>query len=274
MLLLPLLACNIQDLSQPSLVDRTRVLAVKVSPAEPTPGQAGRIRSLAVNPDEGIQLVAYFGCLVTESSSYGCDELEPLGTYEPGGSVPSFNTPEDALDGLSEDEQIEGLNYLVQFIAVPNGVDIEEAFESEDAEAAELVESGFKRVPVSLNPDPNDNPKITKITVDGAFEVEDGDTLVLTHGQTYDLEVHLSDDSIQEYVYINSDGVAEDRIEEPYFSFHATQGDVTNPWSLYPFGTYEYTAPVDPDPSEGQLWIVCRDRRGGQDWIEVNLRFE
>ncbi|MCP4809888.1 MAG: hypothetical protein GY913_08080 [Proteobacteria bacterium] len=273
--LLPgLLGCNVGELSQPSEVDRTRVLGIKATPAEPAPGEAARIRSLAVDPVEGIQTVIYFGCLITESDSFGCEDLEVLGTYEPGGPVPSFTTPEDALDGMTDEEKEDGLNYLLQFLAVPNGVDLETALESEDADAAEIGESGFKRVPVSLNSNPNDNPKITGLRFDDAFEVENGDTLVLTHGQTYDIEVLLSADSVQDYVYTNSDGETEDRTEEPYFSFHATQGDVVNPWSLYPFGTYEYTAPVDPDPSDGQLWIVTRDRRGGQDWIELNLRFE
>lgn len=272
-MLMLLAACNVADLSQPTHVDRTRVLAVKSTPAEPTPGQAGRLRALAVDPVDGIQTVLYFGCLLEDSNSFGCTDLELLGQWEPGGANPSFNTPEDILDDLTEEEKVEGLNYLVQFQAVPNGVDLEAVFESEDADLSELGEAGFKRVPVSLNPNPNNNPSIEHLMVDG-FQVDDGDTIVLTHGQTYDIDVVLSDDSLDAYTYTNSDGVTEDRVEEPYFTFHSTEGDIVNPWSLHPFSSFEYTAPVDPDSPEGTIWIVTRDRRGGQDWIEIQVRFD
>ena len=188
MLTLLLIGCNANDLTPASLVDRTRVLAIKANPAEPQPGDLVRLKALAVDPVEGIQAVIWFGCLIEESSDFGCDELEFLGQTVEGGTIPSFSTPEDLLDDLSDEDKQEGQNYLVQFQAVPNGVDLEAIAngEAEGQDLSELGEGGFKRVPVSLANTPNDNPKIDGVSVEGHADLlQDGDTVVLQAGQTY-----------------------------------------------------------------------------------------
>jgi len=269
-----LMACAASDLSQPATVDRTRVLAVRASPAEPEPGDSVRLRALAYDP-EGIQAILWFGCLIEQSSGFGCDDLELIGVTEEG-VVPSFDTPADLLDELSEEEQDEGMNYLVQFQAVPNGVDLE-ALASGDVdpdELAQLGESGYKRVPVSFARTPNDNPDIETIVSEAGIELAKDDTLVLSPGQTYELEAFLSEASIQTYTFRNSDGVDEERVEEPYINLYATEGSFDQFWKLYPHLNFTYTAPAEPQASEGQLWVVVRDRRGGMGWYELNLRFE
>lgn len=271
-----LLGCAASELSQPWTIDRTRVLAVKATPAEAAPGESVRLRALAVDPVDGIQAILWFGCLIDESSSFGCDDLELLGVTEPGGAMPTFETPTDLLEDLSEDEQLEGMNFLVQFLAVPNGVDLE-AFAADESAGDDLSavgESGYKRVPISLSPTPNDNPEISGLIGEGGLSIGNNDTLVLSPGQTYELEALLPDSAIQEYSYRNSDGVDEDRVEEPYINLYATEGDFDQPWKLYPNLNFEYTAPENPASESGTLWIVVRDRRGGMSWIEVNLRFE
>jgi hypothetical protein len=277
MLAILMFGCNANDLSPASLVDRTRVLGVKATPAEPQPGDSVRLRALAVDPVDGIQAVIWFGCLVEDSSSFGCDELEFIGQTVEGGQIPSFSTPADLLDDLSAEEQEEGRNYLVQFQAVPNGVDFEAIAAGEETgqDLSELGEAGFKRVPVSLAALPNDNPRVTGIRVEGYEQaLTDGDTVILQAGETYTFEPLLSEDSIQEYTYVNSEGVLEDRVEEPYFSFFATYGTFDQAIALHPTVDFEFTAPVDPEVAEGSLWVVVRDRRGGMDWQELKLRVE
>ena len=84
----------------------------------------------------------------------------------------------------------------------------------------------------------------------------------------------LSQDSIQDYEYVNTDGELETRTEEPYFSFFSTYGEFDQAIALYPTVDFEFTAPVDPEQADGQLWMVVRDRRGGMDWQELNLVVE
>ncbi|HJN73599.1 MAG TPA: hypothetical protein QGF58_06650 [Myxococcota bacterium] len=274
--MLPLmLACVLNDLSQPSTVDRTRILAVRATPAEAQPGDTVRLRALAVDPDVGIQSLIWFGCLLEDSSDFGCDEPQLIGVVAPGGGIPTFDVPADLLDGLSEEERLEGMNYLVQIQAVPNGVDLEAiaAGEVEGAELATLGESGYKRVPVSLAPTPNDNPAIEHVLGEAGIVLEKNDTLVLSPGQTYELEAVLADDAVQAYTFRNSDGEDEERVEEPYISLYATVGTFDQFWKLHPHLNFEYTAPEDPASETGTLWIVVRDRRGGMGWLELNLSF-
>ena len=275
-MLLALTACVANDLSQPVIVDRTRVLAVRATPAEPQPGDTVRLRALAVDPDEGIQAILWFGCLIEASSDLGCDDLQLIGVTQEGGGIPTFETPADLLDGLSEDEQLEGMNYLVQFQAVPNGVDLEAlaAGEVDQDELATLGEAGYKRVPVSLATTPNDNPDVEHLLGEADIVLEKNDTLVLSPGQSYELEAVLAEDAIQTYSYRNSDGDDEERVEEPYISLYATEGDFDQFWKLHPHLGFTYTAPEEPASETGTLWVVVRDRRGGMGWLEIALRFE
>ena len=126
-------------------------------------------------------------------------------------------------------------------------------------------------MPVSLGGTPNRNPEITSLTLDGEFDVKDGDVLEVRAGQTYTFVLNLSEDSVEPYTYVNSDGTSEDREEQPYVSFYATTGAFFQTVSLHPYLEAEWTAPIDPDGESQTLWFVLRDRRGGMDWVTVEL---
>lgn len=299
-LTLLLLGCEINQLARPTLVDRARILGVASEPAEPAPGDQVTLSSLAVDPDEGIGAVTWFGCVLEESSGFGCsldaERLEELFAMDieamtpeeqaawfeevqAAGFIgvepdlpPTFTVPTDLLDGLSAEESIEGKNYLFTLSALPgegnlDGLDLE-------AEGDTEAETGLKRMPVSLNPQPNQNPVIASLVLDGSFEIADQDTLRVQAGQRYDFTMTLSEDSVESYTFVNSEGVSEDRTEEPYVSFYATDGNFFQEVSLYPFLEARWTAPVDPAISEHQLWFVVRDRRGGMTWLTLNLIVE
>ena len=302
MILLSLLACEAQDLSQPFIVDRTRLLGLQAEPAEPAPGDQVTFSSLAVDPVAGgIEAVTWIGCLIEDSSSsFGCnpdyaaiedllavdvDSLPPqeqlawfqdlraagfLGV-EPD-FTPGLTVPEDLLEGLTEDEQQEGKNYILTVSALPVGLEDLENFEDVGDEA--IGEVGMKRMPVSLGETPNNNPEVVSMRIEDEHVLLDGDTLTVTHGQTYSLEPLLSEASIEDYVFVNSDGETENRTEEPYFTYYSTHGSFDNPYGLAPFFEANWTAPVDPPDDDVTIWMVIRDRRGGMAWSTLHIVVE
>jgi hypothetical protein len=167
----------------------------------------------------------------------------------------SWTPPEDALDELSPYEQLEGLGAMVNLTVIPEGAEHEQ-----DQEIA------FKRVPVSMATHPNHNPEIIRTEVDGE-QYPPGATLEAVRGRTYEIKPILSDSSIETYTYVDSQGVCEERIEEPYFNWYIEGGSVDMPFSLYPFSSIEWTAPEEA--FDGMVVATARDRRGGMAWVRL-----
>ena len=294
------MGCEISRLPLASLVDRARILGVASEPAEPAPGERVTLYSLAVDPEQGIGAVTWFGCVLEDSSGFGCDldseKLEELFAMDLEGMTPeeqaawfeevqaagfigvepdlppSFTVPTDLLDGLSEEESTQGKNYLFTLSALPGEGELDNL--DLDARGESLAETGLKRMPVSVNPDPNQNPVIDSLVLDETFELQDQDTLSVQAGQTYDFVISLTEGSVEAYTFLNSDGEIEDRIEQPYASFYSTGGTFYQDISLYPYLAARWTAPVDPETSDHNIWLVLRDRRGGMTWISLNLIVE
>ena len=294
------MGCEISRLPLASLVDRARILGVASEPAEPAPGERVTLYSLAVDPEQGIGAVTWFGCVLEDSSGFGCDldseKLEELFAMDLEGMTPeeqaawfeevqaagfigvepdlppSFTVPTDLLDGLSEEESTQGKNYLFTLSALPGEGELDNL--DLDARGESLAETGLKRMPVSVNPSPNQNPVIDSLVLDETFELQDQDTLSVQAGQTYDFVISLTEGSVEAYTFLNSDGEIEDRIEQPYASFYSTGGTFYQDISLYPYLAARWTAPVDPETSDHNIWLVLRDRRGGMTWISLNLIVE
>ena len=136
--------------------------------------------------------------------------FEPLkSAYEAGfsGFEPDFmlgwKAPEDALDGLDERQQKEGLSAITTISAVPS--------ETEDESDIEIA---YKRFPVSLADTPNHNPKMDILKVDGTMVNE---VFYAESEKSYTISPVLSPDSVEDYDYITPDGEVETRTEEPYF---------------------------------------------------------
>ncbi len=284
--LLALSACQAETMSQSYRIDRTRILGVKAEPAEPAPGDSVIFSSLVVHPEFPIASVTWLGCLAAEAGEFGCDlsaltdlseeelaNLSPeqldaiLADVEYFGAEPDFlppYTPEaDLLDGLSEEQANEGVNLMLTLSAVA-------AVEGRDFDEDLDLEIAYKRVPISYALTPNRNPDIIGLTVDGQPATA-GEAVTLERGRTYEIEPILSEDSVQDYIYIGEDGVEEQRTEEPYFTFYMTHGaPETGNYSLFPYSAFRYVAdPGDEAGSgtiEATLWAVVRDRRGGMDW--------
>ena len=294
MLLHFLLGCAATELSQSWQLDRLRVLGAQITPAEPKPSEAVSFTSLVYTPyDTTLDSVILFACLPEASSAFGCtidpdlfssfetiedlpfeEQMEFFAELQESGfagvepELPlGWTVPEDALDNLSEEDRKEGISALLTLTAIPS--DGNASTSAENIENGD-VELAYKRFPVSESPSPNQNPEITSFLIDDTVYTED-DIVKVAAGGTYTIEPQLSENSIEEYSYTTPDGISEIRSEEPYFLWYAEGGWLLQPFSLYPFGA-EWTAP-DKEWS-GKLIVVVRDRRGGIDWLWINVEVE
>lgn len=291
-LILALLGCDNASAPLPESwqIDRLRILAVAAEPAEPRPGDTVTLSSLVVSPTGPVAMTVYFACMPENADDYGCSvdptALDDLLSTDPSqltpeeqaalfvqlqaaGLVgvepyfpPSWVVPADALDGLTEAEQLEGVNAFVSLTSIPEGDDVQQG----DLELA------YKRVPVSTAATPNHNPAIATLTVDG-IAIAPGATVEVDRGQGYVIGVTLADDAVEAYTYVDDAGVGEDRTEEPYLLWYTEQGGFDSTATLYPDLDVTYVVPEEPEGETGNLWVVVRDRRGGMSWAGLALRY-
>lgn len=289
---LPVLAagCTSIDLSQSFELDRLRVLAVAAEPAEPRPGDDVTFTSLVVSPARAVGLTTWFVCADLTSCSPDADLMGSL-TGDPAEMTPEeqaalfaelqaqgligvepyysprWTVPDDYLDGLTDEQKLEGTTAVVTVTAIPTAEGDTAALDTDEAE----VEVGYKRVPVSLATTPNHNPSFAGVRIDG-IDIAPGATVTLARGQTYDIEVVLADDAVEDYDYVNTDGAAEVRTEEPYFSWYLQEGAFDQANTLWPYTTVSYTAAADGALTDQSIYAVVRDRRGGMAWVEQKIR--
>lgn len=286
LLLLPLLGgCVIngdkyprpRDLAPTWLVDRTRILAIQAEPPEARPGDLVGFSALLAQPPgaEEDYVTLWIACPPTEDLACSTDfsgvDLTTTDPYafadlgiigiEPG-LPPMYIVPADTLDALTDAERLEGLQLTIQTTALPAELlEDEEALEELDFS---VVEAAYKRLIVSEATTPNHNPALARYTVDGV-DVPEGALVHLDPEQTYEVGVELPESAIEDYVFVNSEGVAEDRVEEPYVSWFSTGGEMLETVTLYPYLEASWTAPAESGAT-GVWYAVIRDRRGGMAW--------
>lgn len=283
LVLLSFFSCAALEMAQTWQLDRLRILAAKAEPAEPQPGDSVSFSSLIYSPqDEDVESVIWFGCLPDDASSFGCtidpsimeqfdsppeDPQEQLAFFqelqEAGfiGAEPDFppiwTVPEDALDGLDEAQKIEGRSAFINITAIPS-----------DSDQQEDIELAYRRIPVSLSDAPNQNPVIESFSINETIYFE-GDVFYAKANESYDIDLKLSSDSVEEYSYINIQGEEELRTEEPYFTWYLEAGEFLQYFTLYPYNAVVWTAPSKAH--QGRIQVVVRDRRGGMNWASLTV---
>jgi len=267
------------DLTPSWLVDRTRVLAMTGDPPDIAPGASANFRSLIPNPLDEDLVTVWLACEVEgDGTGFGCpipefdiEDPDIPSLIEQGvigvepGFPPTYTAPLDYLDDLTPDEAATGRYVLIQTATFP--ADLEPGPELD----FNAVEVAYKRLVVSSSETPNNNPEIATFRVEGSL-LPPQDVAILAADAPYELSVDLEDDAVEEYVYINSDGEREDRIEEPYSVWYATDGSIAAPTSLYPYLKTTWRSPASG--TSGSWWVVIRDRRGGMGWVERQWRVE
>ena len=277
--------CKRNPMAQSYQLDRLRVLAVRGTPAEPQPGETVSFESYVYLPEGELDLTVWFACLPEGATDFGCEldseALDGLEDLDPESMTPeeqaelfaalleagligiepylppTWEAPADALEGLDDVAQREGVSALVTVQAIPP-----------DAEEADDIELAYKRIPISLATTPNHNPDLAGLLIDG--EAVDLDQPVeLARGREYEIEPVLSDDAIEAYSYLTEDSVEEEREEEPYFSWYIEDGSLDQSVTLYPTSSAAWTTP--DEAFEGELRVVVRDRRGGMGWATLRV---
>jgi hypothetical protein len=240
-----------------------------------------------VHPDQAIAGVFWLGCLVEDSDQFGCnvneDLLEDLEGIDPEtlspeelqaffdaladagflGVEPDFpprlRVPAEVLDGLEGDDLLEGRSYMLTLSAMPadeNGVPDESD-----------LEIAYKRIVVSEATTPNHNPYIQSLLINGSPNSA-GEEETYWADSVYAFDPVLTSDSVETFVYVNSDGEEETRVEEPYFNFYSTEGYFDSPFSLPSHSSVNWHAPAESSGQIIRIWVVARDRRGGMGWFE------
>ena len=279
-----LAGCTVDELSQSYELDRLRVLAVRATPAEPRPGDTVALEAYTYDPEDRDLGILWFGCLPDSADEFGCQvdpsvleslldtDLSDLTKEEIAalysklvaagviGLEPIFpatwTVPPDALEGLDETAALEGVSALVTLQALPLVADV-------DPNEAELA---YKRVPISLAKTPNQNPEILGLAFEGTI-LQDGGRVEVGHSAEYSIEPAVPDEAIEDYTFVDAEGVAETRTEEPYFTYYAEGGVFDQPYSLWPSSIAYWTAPEEP--GEYEIRCVMRDRRGGMGWARL-----
>ncbi len=264
-----------RDLSPVWLVDRLRILAVVAEPPEVEPGDLATFTALVPGPaDVPDQVRIWLACppvLGSETTFAASCSLDPSALSDtatvPDGFIglepglpPSWRVPDDALDGLAPEDEEEGAYATIQVMSLPSTA-IEDL--SADIDFTE-VETGTKRLVVSRAQTPNANPWFDDFRVEGV-SIPEGTTVEVDPNQPYEIEVVLPDAAIETYLYVNSQGFTEERIEEPYVAWYADGGEIDEHFTLHP---YLQSSWVSPASGSGSWWAVGRDRRGGMTWLE------
>lgn len=271
------------ELSPSWLVDRTRILGIRAIPAEIAPGQRAEFEALIGQPPDAEEgLVRLWlacpdgdnGCATTELGSVDLENPDPeqlakLGFIGvevglPGEPKPAYTAPPDLLDELPDEARLEGLSVTAQLTAFP--AEQLEAKEAPDEIDFNEVESGFKRLVVSEARTPNDNPVLVGILQEGIEDAPTAEVAEVRAGATIELTLAIEEAAtIVTYEFVNSSGEVEERVEEPFVTWFATEGEVLEPFNLWPFFSSEWSAPAEVGV-EGIWYAVVRDRRGGMSW--------
>ncbi|MEN9785734.1 MAG: hypothetical protein RLZZ299_998 [Pseudomonadota bacterium] len=297
LLLAMLTGCGVgpvDTLSEAWRIDRLRVLGVAAEPAEAHPGDVVSFRALVVSPGAPVGAVVWLACLQGDASGNGCtpdasvfteafadgavDAAEQQALQDAGlvgvepFLAPSWTIPATALDGLPEDARVEGFSAFVNVSALPGTADGASGAAPVDVEAglqADDVELAFKRLPISSNPQPNRNPSLDGIEVDGVL-VADGGAVEVAAGAQVELSPSIPDDSREAYVFRTRAGVDEPRTEELWVQWYAEDGAFEQDVSVDPFLDRAWTAPGSAGTVG--MWVVVRDRRGGMAWTSLTVR--
>lgn len=224
------------------LLEELRVIGVRAEPAEAQPGTDVALESLVVDPlGDGQREVQVAWAVCTPDANLG-----QASCAEPGRTVPlgigtgaTLSIPSDALDGLSAEAALFGIDFYV--VVAASAPDVPEL-------AAEDAEVAFKRIRVSTDPVPNVNPELAWFGP--ASDPVDGHKTLLQAAATIE--------SAEEF-----QGPLGLDVEELRFSWYTTAGALDRGVTLGD----PLASELEWEATDGAtLYVVLRDGRGGLNW--------
>lgn len=257
-----LVACADGTLPSESNLDRLRVLAAQAEPPEAGPGDLVTLSSLTYAPDDADVGVVWELCMGRDCPSEG-PRSDPAAVLDTGevdleaGVVglepdlpPAFVIPDALLDSVDEEDLEEGtfLRFGLSAVAWPDG------------DQADL-EWATKDLVVSTSEQPNENPVLEGILVDGEVALP-GDILTVGSGEI-ELAVDGEAGLEETYTYVTSAGVEQTRTEELSVAWYTDVGTLEG----------DLWTPGNSD-QQGVLIVVVRDGRGGTDWASFPVQVD
>jgi len=253
-------SCGGDDLPDYFQLGKLRVLAIKASLPEVSPGQSLVITPLVTDVDGGSRTLEYTveACTdpgISEGRDPGCGH-DPVKQIQTGtftlasdrftGTAPVFNltVPVTLLNGRTALEQANGIPYLVTYRVKGGGESV----------------TSFRRVLVSIKPVKNKNPILSRVIAG-----ESGITVLPNEEKNLTPVLSFGAES---YSFVGSDGAIKDLSEKITISWFITQGRVeSSRTDSISANLFSPPNPVKSGPLS--MIIVVRDDRGGVDFMGV-----
>lgn len=250
------LSCGDDDFRKVEKLETFRILGVKASLPEVTPGSSVDLRVL-VSDFSGTEASVsgnYVTCIdpgISRGAKVSCSTVLETNTFTINmnsldgrtglGPVVNVTVPADILIGRDSRDQFNGVGYIVIFSLTVGGTNY----------------TAFKRIIATNRGSLNTNPLGSTLLVNGLTPLQapiDGDELSVTTSlpENYDL--------------INVDGTQEARTEKFQVAWYTSSGEFSSSKTNVD-ETVEYTG----DTESSLTLAVIRDERGGLDFVKVNF---
>jgi hypothetical protein len=295
--LFSLLAAGCSDEVEPgSKVDSLRVLAQQADQPFAHPGETVQLRSLSYDPEGRPLTWAWASCVnPSESSLQGCldriaESSDPAGAvFATGEGVdsPTLIVPSDVISRLPEGARAAASVGIVS-AACPGDLSWGDGVGAlpfrcrEKGSGRELALDdfivGIKRLTVRET-ERNQNPRIERITFDGADWAEDDVKEVgscdrddfyydLCPDERHQIAPQVSAESFE----AGRDELGRDFTEQVVLQYYATEGIFENEVKIGSEPKNGFVARKRASGQTLQLWFVVRDNRGGVSWAARQLR--
>lgn len=259
LLILMLTSCQGVQLPKYGKLEKLRVLALKATSPEVSPGaNIPVVSALVYDPDNRPITYEWYGCseaLTTDPKRFDCDlasDKISLGTGTSSSGTSTISTT--YLLGQSTIKKFNGINYIVSVI-ISAGTDSVRA---------------FKRITVSdsTKTTKNSNPTLNYLTRENV-QLNNNDSVGSTAST---LLLNVSAGSYESFTYLDSQGVSKSSTEDLLLTWFYSEGEM---YQDRTFGGNLQNIWTPPNPkvrANVTLSVVAHDERGGTDWVTITLQ--
>lgn len=293
-----------EEWSPETIIEDLRVIGMKAEPAELFPGESADLSALIIDPAHPGRAVTvlWLGC---DPDPYNkgrsaCSDIAKL--EEPGklsggvlpaqmrfigvGNRATYPSSRDLFSVFDRADPRRQTGTVGQVLAIaiaeptsgaPTQAELAALFERVASKEVKAVITLF-RIKISEAPERNHNPKIKTLKIRGVPQLP-GVKTRLFPGE-YQLEVALEATPSSYETYPGPDAEPkEEKLTSAWYSTSGrfgslrlavprvrTAGDVKGKYTVA--GHWEFPRDIVPLKRTGTFWVVMRDTRGGQDWIE------
>ena len=288
--------------SPESIIEDLRVIGMKAEPAELKPGESASLSALIIDPSRpgAKNTVVWLGCAPDPFNLGRSACSDPAVLQDPsalvtGGTLPpgvrfiglnnnaSYPADKDVFSLLPADDsrrltgtvgQVLAIALAEETLGIPSMTELTALFGRVKNKEVKAVITLF-RIRVSEAPTRNTNPTISGFKVAGELQLPGIRTRV-SPAQKLEVGLEAPDESFEPYVEVTPT-TTEDKLEKLTSAWYSTSGrfktlrvalrtDVHQEFTVA--GDPEFPLDVVPNKRTGTFYVVMRDTRGGQDWLE------